>query len=314
MKNSKIILIVLALILFLCVLSFGLILLITYLLSPENSLPFNKTKSCTFNGAEYKHGETFKNDCNTCSCNNGEAACTLMGCLDDNTINDESENEEFTNNHKNFSIYYPDIELKTYEDSYIKFKYPENIHVKVNSGFNKNSTTLTEEVWNVSFYTSESDQYPFIVFAQEVGYPSELDQYVWDSNNPNTLKSTKIFHKNTYDSEFPIVNSPILYPITNFKDKELYLLEFTVTMEDMFGMYINKYHLAYKTNEGVYKTITDLGYDSPEFKSLISDADNSRRAMIIINHGQLRENGMTENHKLIVDVLSNYINTVEIKN
>lgn len=40
-------------------------------------------KSCEYNGAIYKDGEDFKDDCNTCSCQNGEIHCTVMGCSGD---------------------------------------------------------------------------------------------------------------------------------------------------------------------------------------------------------------------------------------
>ncbi len=36
--------------------------------------------SCSFNNQTYKHGESFRDDCNTCSCQNGQVACTLMAC------------------------------------------------------------------------------------------------------------------------------------------------------------------------------------------------------------------------------------------
>ncbi|KAI3389331.1 hypothetical protein SNEBB_001448 [Seison nebaliae] len=37
-------------------------------------------KSCIIDGKEIPHGESTKVDCNTCSCKNGMAACTLMAC------------------------------------------------------------------------------------------------------------------------------------------------------------------------------------------------------------------------------------------
>ena len=38
-------------------------------------------KTCTYDGKTYTAGETFKSDCNTCTCMaDGTAACTLMGC------------------------------------------------------------------------------------------------------------------------------------------------------------------------------------------------------------------------------------------
>lgn len=35
---------------------------------------------CLYKGISYKHGQTFKDECNTCTCNDGRAACTLMAC------------------------------------------------------------------------------------------------------------------------------------------------------------------------------------------------------------------------------------------
>ena len=36
--------------------------------------------SCFYNGVEYKDGASFKKECNTCTCHNGLAACTKIGC------------------------------------------------------------------------------------------------------------------------------------------------------------------------------------------------------------------------------------------
>ena len=40
-------------------------------------------ESCTYNGMEYAHGESFPatDGCNSCSCQGGEVICTLMECL-----------------------------------------------------------------------------------------------------------------------------------------------------------------------------------------------------------------------------------------
>lgn len=38
------------------------------------------TKMCSYNGESYKNGQTFMDDCNSCSCDNGEVACTTMAC------------------------------------------------------------------------------------------------------------------------------------------------------------------------------------------------------------------------------------------
>jgi len=35
---------------------------------------------CRHEGKLYKHGKTFKDDCNTCRCRNGVAACTRKAC------------------------------------------------------------------------------------------------------------------------------------------------------------------------------------------------------------------------------------------
>lgn len=41
--------------------------------------------SCNYNGNTYKDGEGFKSSdgCNSCSCQNGQIACTEMACLPD---------------------------------------------------------------------------------------------------------------------------------------------------------------------------------------------------------------------------------------
>ena len=42
--------------------------------------------SCYHNGKEIKHGQSYKDDCNTCHCYNGMATCTLMGCSPEKPI------------------------------------------------------------------------------------------------------------------------------------------------------------------------------------------------------------------------------------
>lgn len=48
--------------------------------SPINLNPFSK--SCQIGGKTYKSGESFpaEDGCNSCSCDNGNVACTLMAC------------------------------------------------------------------------------------------------------------------------------------------------------------------------------------------------------------------------------------------
>jgi hypothetical protein len=49
--------------------------------NPDNP-PITGTASCVYNGKTYAHGASFKDvdGCNSCGCNNGEVACTLMAC------------------------------------------------------------------------------------------------------------------------------------------------------------------------------------------------------------------------------------------
>ncbi|EKE05277.1 MAG: hypothetical protein ACD_19C00371G0001 [uncultured bacterium] len=42
--------------------------------------PIGEPQSCTYKGVTYLSGAGFKDDCNSCSCENGEVACTLMAC------------------------------------------------------------------------------------------------------------------------------------------------------------------------------------------------------------------------------------------
>lgn len=48
--------------------------------SDLSSIPNMLPLSCSYNNQTYKNGESFKDDCNTCSCQNGQVACTLMAC------------------------------------------------------------------------------------------------------------------------------------------------------------------------------------------------------------------------------------------
>ncbi len=63
---------------------FSLGILFGYLLGtmPNKVTPIEGTMAttCEFEGKEYKEGESFQNDCNSCSCANGQIACTLMAC------------------------------------------------------------------------------------------------------------------------------------------------------------------------------------------------------------------------------------------
>ncbi len=54
-----------------------------------NKVNFNNINiipvGCTYEGTNYKNGEGFKDKdgCNSCSCQNGQIACTEMACLPD---------------------------------------------------------------------------------------------------------------------------------------------------------------------------------------------------------------------------------------
>jgi len=44
---------------------------------------YSSSKACVYNGTTYKHAQSFMDDCNSCSCDNGNVACTTMACDDD---------------------------------------------------------------------------------------------------------------------------------------------------------------------------------------------------------------------------------------
>lgn len=37
-------------------------------------------KTCSYNGSTYESGDSFRDNCNTCLCHNGEVQCTLLAC------------------------------------------------------------------------------------------------------------------------------------------------------------------------------------------------------------------------------------------
>lgn len=53
-------------------------------------------KTCNYNGTIYSDGEGFMDDCNSCSCNDGDVTCTLMACEagDDDIFYPESDYED----------------------------------------------------------------------------------------------------------------------------------------------------------------------------------------------------------------------------
>ena len=59
-------------------------LIIGYFLGRSNTFNISDLNidiaNCLYKGQTYKHGEGFKDECNSCSCQNGQVACTLMAC------------------------------------------------------------------------------------------------------------------------------------------------------------------------------------------------------------------------------------------
>jgi len=58
----------------------------------------NEKKGCEHNSQTYSAGETFMDDCNTCSCNNGIVSCTKMACLGCEAVTCEEGNTCFIEN------------------------------------------------------------------------------------------------------------------------------------------------------------------------------------------------------------------------
>lgn len=84
MKLNKVLVFILLISIFL----FGLLLVLSLNKQQGNRIPNNSiiyNKSCDYNGNTYKSGEGFKDidGCNSCSCDNGKIACTLMACEQD---------------------------------------------------------------------------------------------------------------------------------------------------------------------------------------------------------------------------------------
>ena len=63
--------------LFLCCICVSAIGALVYITNRSSSI------SCVYNGKTYQNGQGFPSTdgCNTCSCSNGQIACTLMYCV-----------------------------------------------------------------------------------------------------------------------------------------------------------------------------------------------------------------------------------------
>jgi len=86
-KNNRIYLVVILVLCLFIFLTLGIIG--TFIL-------LNREKGCTYNGAKYSDGDSFKatDGCNTCSCNDGDVLCTEMYC--DNESNNDQETTQDT--------------------------------------------------------------------------------------------------------------------------------------------------------------------------------------------------------------------------
>jgi len=64
-----------------------LLLLFTMGVGPCDSKPLGSVDGCTYNGKTYASGMSFPaaDGCNTCSCQDGKAACSLLACTDGGT-------------------------------------------------------------------------------------------------------------------------------------------------------------------------------------------------------------------------------------
>lgn len=67
---------------FILVLFFSLLgIVVGFMLGKSNyQIPNILPLSCSYNNRTYRNGESFRDDCNTCSCQNGQVACTMMAC------------------------------------------------------------------------------------------------------------------------------------------------------------------------------------------------------------------------------------------
>lgn len=84
MKINKVLIFVISISVFLL----GLLLGLSLNEQEGNRIPDTQiisNKSCDYNGRTYKSGEGFTDidGCNSCSCENGNIACTLMACEQD---------------------------------------------------------------------------------------------------------------------------------------------------------------------------------------------------------------------------------------
>ncbi len=111
---------------------------------------FLKPKGCEYNGKNYNNKERFEAEdgCNTCVCEDGGVGCTEMACdfpeeeidMEDPEYFEEEEQADFYNNegeeqadHESLKDF-QNFEYVWYENKYVKFRYPDNWNVNVESG------------------------------------------------------------------------------------------------------------------------------------------------------------------------------------
>lgn len=84
--------------LFIIAIIFFIFALITVIVVATKVVYNASDKSCTYNGVTYKNGQEFMDDCNNCSCQDGEISCTARACEEYDEYLDEYDEslDEYT--------------------------------------------------------------------------------------------------------------------------------------------------------------------------------------------------------------------------
>jgi hypothetical protein len=149
-------------------------------------------KSCIYNNTSYKSNETFKSldGCNTCSCLNGEIACTLMSCATTPipTATPVSTQPTVTPTPSPSPTPTPVESTKTYEDAYIKFQYPSTVNVTVMDGKVQRQAGQFDGVYRIAF--KDSNSRPLVTVSYLSGAAGGFGQYQRDLSNIDKLYTT----------------------------------------------------------------------------------------------------------------------------
>jgi len=139
---------------------------------------------CKFNGGFYLNGSGYNSEdgCNICSCSMGKTVCTLMACENDSTGISEDETDyseqdsdidDTSSENQEESI----PQYNTYEDSYIKFEYPSDWAITVNSDNNNDGY---EGIRYITFENSSDDLQ--IRFSNQAGSGGDGYYYIPSTN------------------------------------------------------------------------------------------------------------------------------------